>query len=75
MSIITEGSLRSVHVGRPRQFEHNGRQAVSAIWKAPVTGRVTVAGVNLAGDEQADPKRSCAAARSPSFTRLASAWP
>ena len=53
MSIIAEGLLRSVHVGRPRQFEHNGRQAVSAIWKAPVSGRVAVAGVNVTGDEQA----------------------
>ncbi len=54
MSTIAEGLLRSVHVGIPQQFEHNGRQVVSAIWKAPVTGRVAVAGINIAGDEQAD---------------------
>ncbi len=54
MSIETEGLLRSLHVGRPRQFEHNGRPAVSAIWKARVTGRVAVEGINIAGDEQAD---------------------
>jgi MOSC domain-containing protein YiiM len=46
--------LVSVHVGRPRTV-HRGHTPVStAIWKSPVLGRVAVAGVNLAGDEQAD---------------------
>jgi len=44
----------SVNVGTPREFEHGGRVARSAIWKAPVAGRVAARGVNLAGDDQAD---------------------
>ena len=44
----------AVSVGRPRQFDYHGRPAVSAIWKSPVSGRVAVRGVNLAGDDQAD---------------------
>ena len=37
-----------------REFEFNGRAAVSAIWKARVAGRVAARGVKLEGDEQAD---------------------
>ena len=48
------GTLLSVNVGGIRQFEFDGREAVSAIWKAPVAGRVAVRGVNLEGDDQAD---------------------
>ncbi len=48
------GTLLSVNVGGIRQFEFDGREAVSAIWKAPVTGRVAARGVNLEGDDQAD---------------------
>lgn len=48
------GTVLSVNVGGAREFEHRGRPARSAIWKSPVSGRVAVAGVNLAGDEQAD---------------------
>jgi MOSC domain-containing protein YiiM len=44
----------SVSVGRPREFEYRGRPARSAIWKAPVAGRVAARGVNLEGDDQAD---------------------
>ena len=44
----------AVSVGRPREFDYHGRPARSAIWKSPVTGRVAVRGVNLAGDDQAD---------------------
>jgi MOSC domain-containing protein YiiM len=48
--------LVSVNVGRPRQVavSRRGRPVMSAIGKAPVTGRVAVRGVNLAGDDQAD---------------------
>jgi MOSC domain-containing protein YiiM len=47
--------LASVNVGRPRQISvRRGRPLMSAIGKTPVEGRVRVAGVNLAGDEQAD---------------------
>ena len=48
------GSVLSVNVGHTREFEYEGRTARSAIWKSPVSGRVAVRGVNLAGDEQAD---------------------
>jgi MOSC domain-containing protein YiiM len=44
----------SVNVGRPRTVEWRGRHVTSAIWKEPVDGPVTVEGVNLAGDDQAD---------------------
>jgi MOSC domain-containing protein YiiM len=44
----------SVNVGAPRTVEHLGRVVTTAIWKRPVTGRVAVRGVNLAGDDQAD---------------------
>lgn len=50
------GKILSVNVGLPRDFDYNGRPARSAIWKAPVHGRIKAAGVNLAGDEQADRK-------------------
>jgi MOSC domain-containing protein YiiM len=51
---ITRGKVLSVNVGLPREFEYNGCPARSAIWKAPVAGRVAARGVNLAGDDQAD---------------------
>jgi MOSC domain-containing protein YiiM len=44
----------SVNVGTPRTVEHQGRTVTTAIWKRPVSGRVAVRGVNLAGDDQAD---------------------
>ena len=44
----------AVSVGRPREFDYHGRAARSSIWKTPVSGRVAVRGVNLAGDDQAD---------------------
>src|SRR5207245_3521361 len=46
----------SVNVGQVRAFEYNGRPAKSAIWKAPVAGRIAARGVNLEGDDQADRK-------------------
>jgi MOSC domain-containing protein YiiM len=48
------GTVASVNVGRPRTVTWLGRPVTSAIWKAPVGGRVAVRGVNLAGDDQAD---------------------
>ena len=48
------GRVLSVNVGGVREFEYAGRPARSAIWKSPVSGPVTVRGVNLAGDDQAD---------------------
>jgi MOSC domain-containing protein YiiM len=44
----------SVNVGAPETVEHRGRVVLTAIWKRPVSGRVAVRGVNLAGDDQAD---------------------
>lgn len=44
----------SINVGRPRGFLYHGRDASSAIWKAPVSGKVAARGVNLEGDDQAD---------------------
>src|SRR5215211_8761232 len=49
------GEVRSVNVGRPRPVGlRRGRTVRSAIGKAPVDGRVRVAGVNVEGDDQAD---------------------
>ncbi|HSK14842.1 MAG TPA: MOSC domain-containing protein [Gaiellaceae bacterium] len=48
------GSVLSVNVGAPREIEWLDHRASTAIWKEPVTGRVALAGVNLAGDNQAD---------------------
>ncbi len=44
----------SVNVGRPRPVDTGRRTILTAIWKAPVEGRVAVRGVNLDGDGQAD---------------------
>jgi MOSC domain-containing protein YiiM len=47
--------LEAVNVGTPRPIERaKGTVETSAIWKAPVTGRVAVRGVNIDGDDQAD---------------------
>lgn len=48
------GRILSVNVGRVRRVEHHGRTAETGIWKAPTPGRVTLRGVNLEGDDQAD---------------------
>ena len=48
------GRVLSVNVGLPREIEWLGRRATTSIWKEPVDSRVEVAGVNLAGDDQAD---------------------
>ena len=47
-------TLLSVNVGAPREVPYGKRTVSTAIWKAPVPGRVAVRGVNLAGDDQAD---------------------
>ena len=46
--------VTSVNVGEVRTVEWHGRTVETGIWKAPMTGRVAVRGVNLAGDDQAD---------------------
>jgi MOSC domain-containing protein YiiM len=47
-------TLVSVNVGKPKVVDTGKRLVTSAIWKQPVGGRVSVRGVNLAGDDQAD---------------------
>ena len=49
-----EARIESVNVGTPRTTDWHGREVTSAIWKAPVAGRIGVRGVNLEGDDQAD---------------------
>jgi MOSC domain-containing protein YiiM len=51
---VVEGRLLAVNVGAVRQIELAGQARTTAIWKLPVSGRVAVRGVNLAGDDQAD---------------------
>src|SRR4051794_30252096 len=46
--------LLTVNVGSPRDVRVGDRVIRTAIWKEPVTGRVALRGVNLAGDDQAD---------------------
>lgn len=47
-------SVLSVNVGSVRTVRHDGADVVTGIFKRPVAGRITVAGVNIAGDDQAD---------------------
>jgi MOSC domain-containing protein YiiM len=44
----------SVNVGAIREVEWRGAVVTTGIWKSPVVGRVTLRGVNFAGDDQAD---------------------
>src|SRR5215469_12224534 len=46
--------LLSVNVGLPREIEWNGKLVRTSIFKGPVPGRVRVAPLNLAGDQQSD---------------------
>ena len=46
--------LVAVSVGSPREVEWRGRAIRTSIFKTPVSGRVHVARLNLAGDEQSD---------------------
>jgi MOSC domain-containing protein YiiM len=48
--------VESVNVGRPRPVPWRGQTVVTAIWKAPVAGRVPVRDVNVDGDEQGNPE-------------------
>jgi MOSC domain-containing protein YiiM len=47
-------SVVSVNVGTPRTIPWGDRTVTSAIWKSPVAGSISLRGVNLAGDDQAD---------------------
>ena len=46
--------LLSVNVGLPREIEWKGKVIRTSIFKAPVTGRVGVAKLNVDGDQQSD---------------------
>jgi ferredoxin-NADP reductase/MOSC domain-containing protein YiiM/ferredoxin len=48
------GRLLSVNVGRPREFEWEGKTVRTAIWKDPVDGSRMVGRINIDGDDQAD---------------------
>jgi MOSC domain-containing protein YiiM len=48
------GSVLSVNVSRARTVDYHGETIRTGIFKTPVTGRVSMRGVNLDGDEQAD---------------------
>lgn len=49
------GRLISVQVGRPRRIESETGAVLTSIFKSPVSGRVTLRGYNLSGDQQSDP--------------------
>jgi MOSC domain-containing protein YiiM len=46
--------LVSVNVGTPRPITYRGKTVMTSIFKEPVSGRVAIEGVNVAGDDQAD---------------------
>src|ERR1700709_1536813 len=48
------GVVVSVSVGRPQEVAGEGGTVRTAIWKAPVTGRVFARRLNLDGDGQGD---------------------
>ena len=47
-------SVTSVNVGAVRRLTYQGTEVSSGIFKEPAQGRVTLRGVNLEGDDQAD---------------------
>jgi MOSC domain-containing protein YiiM len=51
---LAVGVVESANVGTPREVRWRGRTVTTAIWKAPVVGRVRVRGVNVDGDDQAN---------------------
>jgi MOSC domain-containing protein YiiM len=50
----SDAQLISVNVGLPKEIDTGRRIVETAIWKAPVEGRVKVRHDNLEGDRQAD---------------------
>lgn len=54
--MTSSAKLLAVNVGHPREIDLGKRTISTAIYKTPVTGRVSVRGVNLDGDDQADRK-------------------
>ena len=51
---MAEGYVASLQVGGPRTYRWLGRDLTTSIFKSRVEGPVALAGVNLAGDDQAD---------------------
>lgn len=49
-------TLVSMNVGTPRPIMYRGKTVMTSIFKQPVSGRVQIARVNVAGDRQADPR-------------------
>ena len=47
-------NILSVNVGAPRDVEWRGKTVRTSIFKAPVSGRIRVNGLNLQGDQQSD---------------------
>ena len=52
--ILTVPRIVAVNVGGIRHVEWQGRLVATGIWKSSVDGRITLRGVNFAGDDQAD---------------------
>ena len=52
------GVVESVNVGTPREVAWRGGTVATAIWKAPVAGRVRVrvGGAGVDGDQQGNPE-------------------
>ncbi|GAC1320646.1 MAG: MOSC domain-containing protein [Chloroflexota bacterium] len=48
------GRIESINVGRPRAVLYRGRTVMTSIWKSPVSTPVSVRGINIEGDDQAD---------------------
>jgi MOSC domain-containing protein YiiM len=53
-TVSSDALLVSVNVSDVRVIAHAGRAVSTGIFKSPVAGRISVSGVNLAGDDQAD---------------------
>lgn len=51
---MSKARLISVNVGQPREVKFRGGSVLTGIFKQPVTGKVAVHELNLAGDRQAD---------------------
>ena len=52
--MMLDRQLLSIQVGRPKIVMRDGEPVSTAIFKAPVTGRVKLQTLNLEGDRQAD---------------------
>jgi MOSC domain-containing protein YiiM len=55
-AVMADAVVESVNVGRPRPVPWRGQTIMTAIWKAPVAGRVPVRGTGVDGDQQGNPE-------------------